>query len=78
MEPNEEGKREINRLKEKHVISDEDMLLYREQCLLRKLHECQDELEQLLDVGREDPHYKMFSTLVERLENHLQNKSNLM
>jgi hypothetical protein len=78
MNINDEGQKKIDELRLEHVITDNELLLYREQCLLRKLHECEDELEQLLDGGKDDPHYTMFKTLIDRLEHHLQNKSDLM
>lgn len=49
-----------------------------EQTLLRKMYECQDMMEVLLDKGKKDDHYKMMSTLIQRLEEYLQNNQELM
>lgn len=50
----------------------------REQLLLEKLYECQDEMEQLLDGGKEDKHYFLMEILIKRLELHLQNNQDLI
>jgi hypothetical protein len=50
----------------------------KEQDLLRKLYECQEEMEVLLKEGKLDPHYKIISDLIKRLENHLCNCQDLM
>ena len=50
----------------------------REQILLTKLYECQDEMEVLLKEGKEDEHYKMLCELIKRLEISLCDKQELM
>ena len=50
----------------------------REQILLTKLYECQDEMEVLLKEGKEDEHYKMICELIKRLEISLCDKQELM
>jgi len=50
----------------------------REQILLTKLYECQDEMGVLLKGGKEDEHYKMLCELIKRLEISLCDKQELM
>ena len=50
----------------------------REQILLTKLYECQDEMGVLLKEGKEDEHYKMLCELIKRLEISLCDKQELM
>lgn len=52
--------------------------LTREQELLRKLYECQDEMEKLLKDGKDDKHYKMICDLIKRLEIFLCDSQDLM
>jgi hypothetical protein len=52
--------------------------LNREQELLRKLYECQDEMEKLLKDGKQDVHYKMICDLIKRLESYLCDCQDLM
>jgi hypothetical protein len=52
--------------------------LNKEKSLLRKMYECQDEMGELLDRGTEDPHYIEMSTLIERLELHIQNNQDIL
>jgi hypothetical protein len=52
--------------------------LSKEQDLLRKLYECQEEMEKLLKQGKEDSHYKMICELITRLEMFLCNNQDLM
>jgi len=52
--------------------------LKREQELLRKLYECQDEMEKLLKDGKQDVHYKMICDLIKRLEIYLCDCQDLM
>ena len=50
----------------------------REQILLTKLYECQDEMGFLLKGGKDDEHYKMLCELIKRLEISLCDKQELM
>ena len=43
--------------------------------LLKKLYECQDGMEELLDGGKEDKHYFLMEILIKRLESYLSNKN---
>lgn len=52
--------------------------LTKEQELLRKLYECQEEMEKLLKEGKEDKHYKMICELIIRLEHFLCDNQDLM
>lgn len=54
------------------------MSLTKEQDLLRKLYECQEEMEALLKEGKQDDHYKMICELIKRLEKHLCDNQDLM
>ncbi len=48
---------------------------FKEKELLKKLYECQDMMEELLDNGKNDEHYHMINILIERLEKFLSNDS---
>ena len=48
---------------------------FKEKELLKKLYECQDMMEELLDNGKNDEHYHMINQLIERLEKYLMNGS---
>jgi len=51
----------------------------KEQELLKKLYECQDSMEVLLDRGKEDKHYFLMEILIKRLEEHIsKNNFNIM
>lgn len=52
--------------------------LTREQELLKKLYECQEDMESLLKNGKEDTHYKMICELIKRLELYLCDNQDLM
>lgn len=52
--------------------------LTREQELLRKLYECQEEMEKLLKEGKQDKHYKMICELITKLELFLCDNQDLM
>lgn len=73
----EEGKKEVERLRREYVISEEELITYKEQKLLENMYECQYSMGELLDGGEKDPHYIIMSHLIERLEKHLQNKQKL-
>lgn len=73
-----EGREEVERLRKKYVISEEDLRLHKEQKLLRTLYECQDMMADLLDEGKEDKHYFLIEILIKRLEDYLQNNQDLM
>ena len=48
-------------------------MIKREQLLLKKLYECQDEMEELLHDGKNDKHYFLMEILIKRLEDYIQN-----
>ena len=73
-----EGKKEIDRLRKEYVISKDELNVHREQQLLRKMYECHEEMADLLDNGKEDPHYVIMGELIKRLENYLQGNQNLI
>jgi hypothetical protein len=50
----------------------------KEQKLLSKLYECQEEMEKLLKDGKDDIHYQMICELIKRLEQHLCDCQELM
>lgn len=52
--------------------------LNRERKLLKKLYECHDEMEYLLDKGKEDFHYLLIEMLIDRLEKHLEKQHDLL
>lgn len=72
-----EGKKEVERLRELYVISEEELVIYREQKLLEKMYECYDEMGELLDEKQNDPHYIVMGYLIKRLEEHLQDNQDL-
>ena len=76
-ELNPEGKKEVERLRKIYVISEEELIIHREQKLLEKMYECYDEMGDLLDGKQNDPHYILMGYLIKRLENHLQNNLDL-
>jgi hypothetical protein len=47
----------------------------KEQELLKKLYECQDSMEELLDKGKEDKHYFLIEILIRRLEVYISENS---
>ena len=47
----------------------------KEQELLKKLYECQDCMEELLDKGKEDKHYFLMEILIKRLEIYISENS---
>lgn len=73
-----EGRKEVERLRAKYVVSDEEVKLHKERELLKKLYECQDEMAELLDGGSEDKHYFLMEILIKRLENHLSGESTII
>lgn len=75
---NDEGRREVERLRKKYVISEDELNVYREQQLLRKMYECREEMADLLDDGEEDPHYVIMGELIKRLEKYLQGNQGLI
>jgi hypothetical protein len=75
---NTEGKKRVEELRKEWVISSEEQLLVREQRLLQKLYECQDELGYLLSEGKKDPHYTSLSDLIKNLEKHLGDQQDIM
>jgi hypothetical protein len=75
---NKEGKQVIEKLRKDWVISPEEELIVREQRLLQKLYECQDDLEHLLALGKKDPHYISLSDLITNLEKHLGDQQDIM
>jgi len=60
------------------VIEPNDTRLIEEQKLLKKLYECQDSMETLLDEGKEDKHYFLMEILIKRLELYLQNSHDIL
>ena len=68
----------IDKLRAQWVINDEEKLILKEQRLLTKLYECQDELEALVTLGKKDPHYISLSDLIHNLERHLQDQQDLL
>ena len=48
---------------------------FKEKELLKKLYDCQEMMEELLDNGKNDEHYHMINQLIERLEKYLMNGS---
>tara|TARA_R110001592_G_scaffold284110_1_gene552390 strand:+ start:429 stop:587 length:159 start_codon:yes stop_codon:yes gene_type:complete len=47
----------------------------KEQELLKKLYECQESMEELLDKGKEDKHYFLIEILIRRLEVYISENS---
>tara|TARA_Y100000389_G_scaffold132725_1_gene130186 strand:+ start:369 stop:614 length:246 start_codon:yes stop_codon:yes gene_type:complete len=76
-EISEEGKRRIEELRNKHVIDEDELRIYKEQCLLSKMYECQDEMAGLLDQGENDIDYYVMQKLIERLEKFIQDNQDL-
>ena len=74
---NEEITKKLEEIRRKTVITEEEVKIAKEQKLLKSLYECQDLMEELLEEGIKDPHYTMISTLIQRLELHLQGKQDL-
>ena len=60
------------------MIEPNDTRLIEEQKLLKKLYECQDSMETLLDEGKEDKHYFLMEILIKRLELYLQNSHDIL
>lgn len=48
----------------------------KEQELLKKLYECQESMEELLDGGKDDKHYFLMEILIKRLEIYISENSN--
>ncbi|MAZ31240.1 MAG: hypothetical protein CMP57_04000 [Flavobacteriales bacterium] len=59
-------------------MSKRDNILEREQVLLRKLYDCHEEMEDLLDLGKEDFHYILIEMLIDRLEKHLASRNGIV
>ena len=59
-------------------MSEDEKIWSKEKQLLAKLYVCQDEMEILLDKGKEDVHYILMEMLIDRLERHLQNKQDIL
>ena len=76
-EISEEGKRRIEELRNKHVIDEDELRIYKEQRLLAKMYECQDEMALLLDQGENDIDYYVMQKLIERLEKFIQDNQDL-
>ena len=72
------SKEELEKLRNQYVASKEEIRLAKEQKLLRKMYECQELMEHLLDKGREDLHYVLMEELINRLETHLQNDKTII
>ena len=70
--------KKIEELRNQYVASKEEIRIAKEQKLLRKMYECQEMMEHLLDKGREDPHYALMVELIDRLESHLQNNKTVI
>lgn len=49
-----------------------------ERILLSKMYDCQELMEELLNLGKQDPHYEMITMLIKRLEDHLKNNQDLL
>lgn len=73
-----EGCETVERLRKEYVIEDDVLRLHKEKHLLSKLYACQDDMEELLDKGKQDVHYILIEMLIDRLEKHLQNKQDLL
>jgi hypothetical protein len=72
-----EGQEKVERLRKQYVISEDELRIAKEQQLLKKLYQCQDDMEVLLDKGKEDIHYELMGILIKRLEDHLSNNLDL-
>ena len=67
----------IDKLKEMWVVDRDEEHTWRCQELLRKLYDCQEDMERLLDGGKEDKHYFLMEILIKRLELHIANQQDL-
>lgn len=79
-EAEEEKRRIINRLamsQETNKLNHEHDIIHCQQ-LLRRLYECLEDMEVLLDEGKDDHHYHQMVSVINRLEVYLQNKQDLM
>lgn len=70
--------KKIEKLRAQWVINDEEKLILKEQRLLTKLYECQEELEVLVTLGKKDPHYISLTDLITNLERHLQDQQDIL
>ena len=59
-------------------MSKRDNILEREQVLLRKLYDCHEEMEDLLDFGKEDVDLILMEMLIDRLEKHLASRNGIV
>ena len=59
-------------------MSEDEKIWSKEKQLLAKLYMCQDEMEILLNKGKNDVHYILMEMLIDRLERHLQNKQDIL
>ena len=59
-------------------MSEDEKIWSKEKQLLANLYMCQDDMEMLLDKGKQDVHYILMEMLIDRLEKHLQNKQDLL
>ena len=73
----EEGKRRIEKLRAQHVVDKDDLRIYKEERLLSKMYECQEEMAELLDQGESDIDYYVMQKLIERLEKFIQDNQDL-
>ena len=78
MEPNEEGKKELERIKQEYLVDPQELEIFRCQALLERMYWCHEEMADLLDDGIKDSDYVTMGKLIQRLEEHLQNKQDLM
>jgi hypothetical protein len=74
----EEGRKNIEKLKKEHVISENEYDTWRCQRLLEKMYWCHEEMSELLDGKTGDLDYKSMGILIERLEVYLQNKQDML
>lgn len=72
------SRKEIEKLRNQYVVSKEEIILAKEQKLLRKMYECHDMMQLLLDEGKEDAHCILMEELIHRLESHLQNNKTII
>jgi hypothetical protein len=49
-----------------------------EEELLKKLYECQESMENLLDGGKDDNHYFLMEILIKRLETYISDKNGII
>jgi hypothetical protein len=78
MDINEEGRRELERLKKEYLVDGDELHVWECQELLKKLYDCQEDMESLLDGGKDDKHYFLMEILIKRLEVYLQNKQDML